>query len=199
VSIRPSLSRGRTEFTYYPGMIRIPEGAAPDLKNKSYRIIADVEIPEGGAEGVLMTQGGRFNGLGLYLLQARPIFHYNLVGVDRTTVAAKDPLTPGNHTITVDFKYDGGGIGKGGLVTLIVDGKEVANAKLMRTIPFRVSADETLDIREDTGTPVSEDYHVPFKFTGTINKVVVDLSESKLSPEDQKKLDELEGANEIID
>jgi arylsulfatase A-like enzyme len=199
VSIRPSLSRGRTEFTYYPGMIRIPEGAAPDLKNKSYRIIADVEIPEGGAEGVFMTQGGRFNGLGLYLLRGRPIFHYNLVGVDRTTVAAKDPLTPGHHTITVDFKYDGGGIGKGGLVTLIVDGKGVANAKLIRTIPFRVSADETLDIGEDTGTPVSEDYHVPFKFTGMINKVVVDLSESKLSPQDQKELDEQLGANEIID
>jgi hypothetical protein len=146
-----------------------------------------------------MTQGGRFNGLGLYLLRGRPIFHYNLVGVDRTTVAAKDPLTPGHHTITVDFKYDGGGIGKGGLVTLTVDGKGVANAKLMRTIPFRVSADETLDIGEDTGTPVSEDYHVPFKFTGMINKVVVDLSESKLSPQDQKELDEQVGANEIID
>ena len=92
VSLRPSLTRGRTEFTYYPGMIRIPEGSAPDFKNKSYRIIADVQIPDGGAEGVLMTQGGRFNGLGLYLLQGRPVFHYNLVGVDRTTIAAKDPL-----------------------------------------------------------------------------------------------------------
>jgi Sulfatase len=199
VSLRPSLTRGRTEFTYYPGMVRIPEGSAPDFKNKSYRIIADVEIPDGGAEGVLMTQGGRFNGLGLYLLQGRPTFHYNLVGVERTTLTAKGPLTPGKHTITVDFKYDGGGIGKGGLVTLAVDGQQVANGKLARTIPFRVSADETFDIGEDTGTPVSEDYHVPFKFTGTINKVVVDLSETKLSPQDQKELDEKEGANEIID
>jgi arylsulfatase len=199
VSLRPSLTRGRTEFTYYPGMIRIPEGSAPDFKNKSYRIIADVQIPEGGAEGLLMTQGGRFNGLGLYLLQGRPVFHYNLVGVDRTTIAAKDPLTSGKHTVTLDFKYDGGGIGKGGLVTLVVDGKEVANGRLMRTIPFRVSADETLDIGEDTGTPVSEDYHVPFKFTGIIDKVVVDLSDAKLSPQDQKELDEKEGANEIVD
>jgi arylsulfatase len=199
VSLRPSLTRGRTEFTYYPGMIRIPEGSAPDFKNKSYRIIADVQLPAGGAEGVLLTQGGRFNGLGLYLLQGRPVFHYNLVGVDRTTIAATNPLTPGKHIITLDFKYDGGGIGKGGLVTLAVDGKEVANGKLMRTIPFRVSADETLDIGEDTGTPVSEDYHVPFKFTGVIDKVVVDLGEAKLSPQDQKELDEKDGANEIVD
>ena len=122
VNLRPSLTRGRTEFTYYPGMVRIPEGSAPDLKNKSYRITADVEIPEGNAEGVLMTQGRRFNGLGLYLLKGKPVFHYNLVGVERTTIAAKDSLTPGKHIITLDFKYDDGGIGKGGLVTLTVDG-----------------------------------------------------------------------------
>ena len=101
-------------------MIR-PEGSAPDFKNKSYRITADVQIPEGGAEGLLMTQGGRFNGFGLYLLQSRPVFHYSLVGVNRTTLAAQDRLTSGKHTVTVDFKYDGGGIGKGGLVTLVVD------------------------------------------------------------------------------
>jgi arylsulfatase A-like enzyme len=199
VSLRPSLTQGRTEFTYLPGMVRIPEGSAPDFKNKSYRITADVEIPESGAEGVLMTQGGRFNGLGLYLLQGKPVFHYNLVGVDRTTIAAKDALNPGKHIIIVDFKYDGGGIGKGGLATLTVDGKEVANGKLTRTIPFRVSADETLDIGEDTGTPVSEDYHVPFTFTGTLNKVVVDLSEAELSSQDQKELDQQEGTSEVVD
>jgi arylsulfatase len=199
VSIRPSLTRGRTEFTYHPGMVRIPEGAAPDFKNKSYRIVADVEIPAEGAEGVLITQGGRFNGFGLYLLQGKPVFYYNLVGIDRTSVAAKDALRPGKHTVAVDFKYDGGGIGKGGLLTLSVDGKEAASSRLSRTIPFRVSADETLDIGEDTGTPVSEDYRVPFKFTGTLNKVVVDLSEANLSAKDQKELDEQEGANETVD
>jgi arylsulfatase len=199
VSLRPSLTQGRTEFTYYPGMVRIPEGSAPDFKNKSYRITAEVEIPQSGAEGVLMTQGGRFNGLGLYLLQGKPIFHYNLVGVDQTSIAAKDALNPGKHTIVIDFKYDGRGIGKGGVATLTVDGKEVANGKLTRTIPFRVSADETLDIGEDTGTPVSEDYHLPFKFTGTLNKVVVDLGEAGLSPQDQKELDQQEGSNEVVD
>ena len=199
VSLRPSLTQGRTEFTYYPGMVRIPEGSAPDFKNKSYRITADVEIPESGAEGVLMTQGGRFNGLGLYLLQGKPVFHYNLVGVDRTTIAAKDALSPGKHTIIVDFKYDGGGIGKGGVASLTVDGKDVASGKLARTIPFRVSADETLDIGEDTGTPVSEDYRVPFKFTGTLDKVVVDLGEAELSSQDQKELDQQEGTSEVVD
>jgi len=199
VNLRPSLTRGRTEFTYYPGMVRIPEGSAPDFKNKSYRITADVDIPAGGAEGVLMTQGGRFNGLGLYLIQSKPVFYYNLVGVERTAVAGSDKLPSGKHTIVLAFKYDGGGIGKGGLATLTVDGKKVAEQKLTRTIPFRVSADETLDIGEDTGTPVSEDYHVPFRFTGTLNTVVINLGEAALTPQEQKELDEQEGANELID
>jgi len=199
VSLRPSLTHGRSEFTYYPGMVRIPEGSAPDFKNKSYRITADVEIPAGGAEGMLLTQGGRFNGLGLYLLKGKPVFYYNLVGVERTSVDAKEALAPGKHTIELYFKYDGGGIGKGGLATLTVDGKKVAEQKLTRSIPFRVSVDETLDIGEDTGTPVSEDYHVPFKFTGKLNKVVVRLAEAALTPEEQKQLDDQEGANELID
>jgi arylsulfatase len=199
VNLRPSLTRGRTEFTYGFGMVRIPEGSAPDLKNKSWRITADVEIPAGGAEGLLMTQGGRFNGLGLYLLQGKPVFHYNLVGVERTTIAGKDKLATGKHSIVVDFKYNGPGIGKSATATLTVDGKKVADGKIARTIPFRVSADETLDIGEDTGTPVSEDYHVPFKFTGTIDKVVIKLSEAALTPQEQQQIDKQEGANELID
>jgi arylsulfatase len=193
VGLRPSLTRGRTEFTYYPGMNRIPEGSAPDLKNKSYRITAEVEIPASGAEGVLMTQGGRFNGLGLYLLAGKPVFYYNLVGIDRTSVAGKERLAPGKHSIVVDFKYDGPGIGKSATAILMVDGNTAAEGKIARTIPFRVSADETLDIGEDTGTPVSEDYHVPFKFTGSLNKVVINLSGAKLSAAEQKVLDEAAG------
>src|SRR5207245_1276612 len=146
-----------TLFTYYPGLTRIPEGTAPDLKNKSFEIAAAVEIPEGGAEGVLATQGGRFNGWGLYLLQGKPVFHYNVVGVHRYTVAGPDKLAPGKHAILVDFKYDGPGLGKSGMATLKVDGEKVPEGKVERTIPFRISADETLDIGEDTGTPVSED------------------------------------------
>ena len=126
-AIRPSLTRGRSAFTYSAGMVRIPEGAAPDIKNKSFRLTAEVEIPEGGAQGMLVTQGGRFSGYGLYLLDSRPVFHYNLAGVARYQVAGKDMLPAGKHTIVLDFKYDGGGIGKGGLATLTVDGQEIAN------------------------------------------------------------------------
>jgi arylsulfatase len=190
VNNRPSNIRGLTKFTYYDGMIRIPEGSAPDLKNKSFAISAKVEIPEGGAEGLLMTQGGRFAGVGLYLLDSKPVFHYNLAGVERYTVAGKDKLTPGKHVVTLDFNYDGGGIGKGGEATLSVDGKSVASKHLPQTIAFRMSLDETLDIGEDTGTPVSEDYHVPFKFTGTLEKVQINLSEEKLTEEQLKEFRE---------
>ncbi len=150
VNNRPSNIRGLTEFTYYDGMVRIPEGGAPDLKNKSFGISAVIDIPEGGAEGLLMTQGGRFAGLGLYVLDSRPVFHYNLCGVERYTVAGKDKLTPGRHVVTLDFNYDGGGAGKGGQATLTVDGDKVASEHLPQTIPYRMSLDETLDIGEDT-------------------------------------------------
>ncbi len=187
VDNRPSLTRGRGLFTYYAGMTRIPEGSAPSILNKSFKIGAEVTIPAAGAEGVLATQGGRFNGWGFYLLAGKPVFHYNTVGVYRYTVASPDQLSPGNHTILVDFKYDGG-LGKGGTATLMVDGPQVAQGKIERTIPFRISADETLDIGEDTGTPVSEDYQVPFKFTGDLKKVAIQLIDAVLSAEDEAEI-----------
>jgi arylsulfatase A-like enzyme len=188
VRIRPSLTRGRSVFTYFDGMTRIPEGTAPDLKNKSFRIGADVTIPEGGASGVIATQGGRFNGWGLYLLEGRPVFHYNLAGVQRFEIAGAQPLPAGRHTIAVDFKYDGGGIGKGGTVTITAGGNKLAEGRLDRTYAFRVSLDETLDIGEDTGTPVSEGYKVPFKFTGALNRVLIELPDSTLTPADEEQI-----------
>ena len=175
-------------FTYYAGKTRIPEGTAPDMKNKSFKIGAEVEIPAGGAEGIIVTQGGRFTGWGLYLLDGRPVFHYNLAGVQRSTIAAKEKLAPGRHAVLVDFKYDGGGMGKGGTATISVDEKPVPKGRIERTIPFRMSLDETLDIGEDTGTPISEDYRVPFKFTGTLSRVVIRLGEEKLSAEDEAQV-----------
>lgn len=175
VSNRPSLTRGRDTFTYVPGMIRIPEGAAPDIKNKSFRIAVDVNVPDKGAEGVLLTQGGRFCGWGLYLLEGVPKFHYNIVGVTRYDVTGKDALKPGKHTVALDFKYDGGGQGKGGTATLSVDGAKVGETRFDISIPLRISLDETLDCGEDTGTPVSEDYKVPFRFTGEISEARVEL------------------------
>jgi arylsulfatase A-like enzyme len=175
VSNRPSLTRGRKTFTYVPGMVRIPEGAAPDIKNKSFHISADVEIPADGAEGVLLTQGGRFCGWGLYLLEGIPKFHYNIVGVTRYDVTGTKPLKPGKHNVALDFKYDGGGQGKGGKATLSVDGAKVGERRFDISIPLRISLDETLDCGEDTGTPVSEDYKVPFRFTGEITEARIEL------------------------
>jgi arylsulfatase len=186
---RPSLTMGREEFTYYPGLVRIPEGAAPDTKNKSWQIKAEVQIPKGGAEGMLLTHGGRFSGWGLYLLKGKLVFCYNLAGVARYYLTGKEKLAPGAHTIVYDFKYDGG-LGKGGLGTIQVDGKTVATNRIERTLPFRLSLDETLDCGEDTGTPVSEDYHVPFKFTGEIKKVTIDLTPEQLTATDNAKLKE---------
>jgi len=193
VSLRPSLTRGRDEFTFYPGMVRIPEGSAPDTKNKSWQIKAELVIPKGGAEGIVITHGGRFAGYGLYLLKGKPVFCYNLAGVARYYVAGKEALAPGAHTIVYDFKYDGG-LGKGGIGTIQVDGKAVATGRIERTLPFRMAVDETLDTGEDTGTPVTEDYHVPFKFTGQIKKVTIDLTPDQLSADDGAKLKEGEAA-----
>ena len=189
VDNRPSLTRGRALFTYYPGMVRIPEGSAPSILNKSFKVGAELTIPAGGAEGVLVTQGGRFNGWGLYVLAGKPVFHYNTVGVFRYTVAAPDPLAPGEHAIVLEFTYDGGGLGKPGTAKLLVDGRQVAEGRIERTIPFRISADETLDIGEDTGTPVSEDYHVPFKFTGDLKKLAIQLTDAPLTADEQAEIE----------
>jgi arylsulfatase len=190
-AIRPSLTRGRNVFTYYPGMIRIPEGTTPDVKNKSYRIIADLEIPEGGATGVLATQGGRFGGWGLLVLDGKPVFVHALSNQARHKyrVAADQKLSPGKHTITFDFAYDGGGVGKGGTGTLSVDGKKVAEGKIERTVGRRFSLDETFDVGEDTGTPVVEDYadNMPFRFTGKLNKLVIELKPKAGDPPPAKQ------------
>ena len=192
-AIRPSMTRGRNTFTYYPGMVRIPEASAPDIKNTSYSLRAEVEIPQGGASGVLVTQAGRFAGWGLLVLDDKPVFVHALSNQEKHKyrVASDQKLSPGKHTITFDFKYDGGGIGKGGTGTLAVDGKQVAEGHIERTVGVRFTADETFDIGMDTGTPVIEDYAdaMPFKFTGTIEKVVVRLGESKLTDEEEQALE----------
>ena len=156
VSIRPSLTRGRSTFTYYPGVVRVPEGAAPDTKNKDYIVTAEVEIPAGGADGVLVTQGGRFGGWGLLILDGKLQFDYAFSNQPqhKYRVVSYENLAAGKHTIKYDFKYDGPGYGKSGTGTLSVDGKEVAQGKIERTISVRFSLDETMEVGEDTGTPV---------------------------------------------
>jgi len=178
VTNRPSLTAGRDTFTYFPGLVRIPEGAAPDTKNKSWRIEAEVVIPEGGAEGIILTHGGRFAGYGFYLLEGKPVFCYNLAGVAHYYVKGEEKLSPGKHTLVYNYKHDGG-LGKGGTGTIEVDGKSVGSSRIERTLPFRLSLDETLDCGEDTGTPVSEDYvkRMPFKFTGELKQAVIRLTD----------------------
>jgi arylsulfatase len=173
-AIRPSLTRGRTSFRYSQGQTRIPEGASPDIKNRSWSLTADVEV-KAGATGMIATLGGLFSGWALYLDKGKPVFHYNFCDVAHYEVAGKDALAPGKHTITMHFAYDGGGIGRGGTATINVDGAAVAKGRIEKTVPIRVSLDEGLDIGEDTGTPVNLDYDVPFRFTGKLNRVVIEL------------------------
>ena len=202
-ALRPSFNVGRTDFTYYPGMIRIPEANAPDIKNKSFHITADVEIPEGGADGILVTQGGRFGGWGLLVLDGKPMFAYAYSNQDgdkypdqkksKTRIAGGEKLTPGKHTISFDFAYDGGGIGMGGRGTLSVDGTKLAEGRVEKTAPFRFSLDESFDVGEDTGTPVIDEYDpkMPFKFSGTLKKVEVKLDADQLTPQKRGELERL--------
>jgi len=190
--IRPSLTSGRTEFTYYPGMVRIPEGSAPNFKNSSWAIAAEVTVPDNGANGVLATIGGRFAGLALLMQDSKPQFVYALSNrpEHKFLIASDQPIPPGNHVVRLNFKYDGGGIGRGATGTLFVDGQPVAEGRILQTVPIRFSADETFDIGEDTGTPVVEDYaeKMPFAFTGTLKKFVVILEPEKLTEENRKRL-----------
>jgi arylsulfatase A-like enzyme len=195
-AIRPSLTRGRSEFVYYPGMIRIPEGSAPDFKNKSWTIATEVTIPQGGANGVLATMGGRYGGWALLMQDSKPEFAYAYSNQPehKYRIVSDQPLEPGNHIVRVKFEYAGGGIGKAGTATLLVDEKPVGQGQIPQTIGVRFSLDETFDVGEDTGTPVLEEYEskMPFRFTGTLKRFVAVLEPSKLSADEQRRLhDEL--------
>ena len=191
-AIRPSLTRGRMEFTYYPGMIRIPEGSAPDFKNKSWTIGAEINIPEKGADGVLATIGGRFGGWALLLQDSKPefVYAYSNQPEHKFRVASEGVIPPGDHVVRFAFRYDGHGYGQGATGVLFVDGKQVAEGRIPRTIPIRFSLDETFDIGEDCGTPVVEDYvdKMPFRFTGTLKKFVVILEPEMLTQEEREHL-----------
>lgn len=196
-SIRPSLTTGRTEFVYFPGMVRIPEGSAPDFKNKSWTVAAEVDIPDGGSEGVLATIGGRFGGWALLVLDGKPAFAYAFSNQSRHKYVIKSDkeLEPGAHLIRVVFDYEGGGLGKSANVRLLVDEEVVASGKVTQTTSVRFSLDETFDVGEDTGTPVIEEYidKMPFRFTGTLKRLAVVLKPEDLSPDDKSRLREALG------
>lgn len=176
VNSRPSPAAGRTTFTYYPGVAPIPEGSAPSLKNRSFSITADVEIPESGAEGVLLTQGGRFAGWGFFLENSKPTYIYNFLNAERYIIQSPQKLLPGKSTIRFDFDYDGSEVGAGGTGKLFINDQQVAEGRIEKTVPYRLALDETFDVGRDTGTPVVETYQVPFAFTGNLQKVTLNLN-----------------------
>lgn len=173
---KPSAVRGRSEFTLYPGITRVPPGSSPNLTNRAFRIDVDVELPDGGAQGLLFGQGGRFGGHALYVLQGRLVYHYNLLGLARQTVSSGAPLTPGRHALSLSFTPDGPGWGQGGEVLLCCDGQTIGQGRLARTVPWVLSYVEGMNVGRETGTPVSEDYAVPFAFTGVLHQVRVRLA-----------------------
>jgi arylsulfatase len=176
VSIRPSLTTGKTKFTYYAGTKNIPEGSAPDIKNKSFSITADVVIPEGGANGILVTQGGLASGWAFLLIYDKPTFIYNYFGDAEYVITSMEQVPEGKAILRFDFEKTGKEqMGAGGIGRIFINGRKVAEGRIDKTVPFRFSADETFDVGEDTGTPVSSSYQTPFKFTGVLNSLTVDL------------------------
>ena len=181
---RPDLMAGRTSLTVHEGMVGMPENVFINVKDRSLTITADVTIPDGGAEGTIIAQGGRFGGWSLYLKDHKPVYTYNFLGLQRFTIAGPEPVPAGRATIRYDFAYDGGKPGAGGTGRLSVNGTQVAQGRIDRTECCGFSADEGADVGRKEGTPVSEDYQVPFKFTGRIARVGIDVKNP--SPAEQE-------------
>ena len=191
---RPTLIKGTSQLLF-SGMGRLSESSLLNIKNKSHAVTAEIVVPEGGASGVLIAQGGAFGGWSLYLHEGRPTYCYSFFGVRRFTVAADAPVPAGRHQVRMEFAYDGGGLAKGGGVTLYVDGESVAEGRVEHTQPLIFSADETADVGHETGTTVSEDYDADSsRFTGTIEWVQIDLGEDAadadhlISPEERLRI-----------
>ena len=177
-----------------------------DGDNISFTITANVDVPQAGAEGVIVTEGGRFGGFGFYLLKGKPVFTWNLLDLKRVKWQSPEALTPGKHTLEFDFKYDGlgfatlafnsvSGLGRPGTGTLKVDGKVVATQTMEKTIPLMFTVDETFDIGADTGSPIDDqDYQVPFSFTGKIDKLTIAVERPQLTPADIQKLKQAEAS-----
>ncbi len=209
VAPRPNITAGRSEFVYTRPMVGLPQGDSPVLLNTSYTVTADVEVPQGGAEGMILTSGGRFGGYGFYLLKGKPVFLWNMVDLERLKWEAPEALPPGRHTLEFDFQYDGlgagtlafndfSGVGRPGTGTLKVDGKVVATQQMKRTLPMILQWDESFDIGSDTLTGVNDaDYLPPFALTAKLNKLTIKLNRPQLSPEDIKKLEAAQRNNKV--
>jgi len=200
VAPRPNITAGRTEFVYTQPMVGLPQGDSPLLLNTSYTISADIDVPQGGAQGMILTSGGRFGGYGFYLQNGKPVFQWNMVDMKRVKWESQEALTPGRHLVEFDFKYDGlgagtlafnsfSGLGKSGTGTLKVDGKVVQTQTLPQTLPIILQWDESFDIGSDTLTGISDaDYKPPFPLTAKLNKLTIKVDRPTLSPADIQKL-----------
>jgi len=201
VAPRPNITAGRSEFVYTQPMVGLPQGDSPSILNASYTITADIDVPEGGAEGMILTSGGRFAGYGFYLLKGKPVFLWNMIDMKRIKWEGPDALTPGKHTVEFDFKYDGlgagtllynnmSGLGRGGTGTLKVDGKTVQTQKMEKTLPMILQWDEAFDVGSDTLTGINDaDYKPPFALTAKLDKLTIKVDRPQLSPADIQKLE----------
>jgi len=201
VAPRPNITAGRTEFVYTTPMVGLPQGDSPALLNASYTITAEIEVPAGGAEGMILTSGGRFAGYGFYLLEGKPVFLWNMVDLERIKWAGPDALSPGKHTVEFEFKYDGlgagtlaynnmSGLAQPGTGTLSVDGKVVDTKKMEKTLPMILQWDESFDIGSDTLTGVNDaDYTPPFPLTAKLDKLTLTVDRPQLSQADIQKLE----------
>ncbi|MTV30547.1 sulfatase-like hydrolase/transferase [Rhodoblastus acidophilus] len=206
VAPRPNITAGRTEFVYTRPMVGLPQGDSPLLLNTSYTVTADLDVPQQGGEGMILTSGGRFGGYGFYLLKGKPVFLWNLVDLKRLKWEGPDALAPGKHTVEFDFKYDGlgpgtlafnnfSGVGRSGVGELKVDGKVVATQKMERTLPMILQWDESFDIGSDTLTGVNDaDYQPPFPLTAKLDKLTIKLDRPQLTPDDIKRLEGVKAA-----
>ncbi|MDR3531268.1 MAG: arylsulfatase [Rhodopila sp.] len=200
---RPSMSGGRKVFVYTGVPVTgQPRGTGPDLLDTSYTITAEIDVSQGGGDGMIVTDGGRFGGYGMYLVKGKPVFLWNLLDLKRVRWEGPDVLTAGKHTLEYEFKYDGlglgtlaynsiSGLGRGGTGTFKVDGKVVSTQTMEHTVPLTLPWDETFDIGSDTGTPVDDqDYQVPFAFNGKIDKLTFTIEPPVLTADDKQKLQE---------
>jgi arylsulfatase len=186
---RPQLIKGKTQLLF-SGMGRLSESSVVSIKNKSHSVTADVDVSKSGAEGVIVAQGGSTNGWSLYAKGGKLKYCYNFFGITVTFVEATQPIPAGHHQVRMEFKYDGGGLAKGGGVTLFVDGKQVGQGRVEETVPLAFSGDETCDVGKETGSPVSPDYGPSGnEFSGEVNWVQIDLERDDLdhliSPEER--------------
>jgi arylsulfatase A-like enzyme len=200
VAPRPNITAGRSEFVYTRPMTGLPQGDSPLLLNTSYTITAEIEVPEGGAEGMILTSGGRFAGYGFYLLKGKPVFLWNLIDLQRIRWEAPEALAPGKHKVEFEFTYDGAGpgtlaynnfsgIGQGGTGVLRVDGTDVVTKKMQKTLPMILQWDEAFDIGSDTLTGVNDaDYQPPFPLTAKLERLTIKVDRPQLTPEDVAKL-----------